>query len=61
VLKEQTLALEGKVQRGISIDPSTIFLTSKGLSIKDVRSQGFIQCGHFADKGGSSDADVCTL
>jgi len=30
-------------------------------SIKDVRSQGgggFVQCGHFADKGGSLDADV---
>jgi len=30
-------------------------------SIKDVRSQGggrFVQCGHFADMGGSLDADV---
>jgi len=39
-----------------------IFYYNKGPSIKDVRSQGgFVQCGHFADKGegGSSDADVC--
>jgi len=36
----------------------------KGPSIKDVRSQGvkgFVQCGHFADSGGSSDADVRTF
>jgi len=37
-----------------------------GLSIKDVRSQGWrglVQCGHFADKGGgsSSDAEVRTF
>jgi len=36
----------------------------KGSFIRDVRSQGggeFVQCGYFADKGGSSDADVCTF
>jgi len=36
----------------------------KGPSIKDVRSQEggeFVQCGHFADKGGSSDADIRTF
>jgi len=36
-------------------------LWTKGLSIKDVRtlqSGGFVQCGHFEDKRGSSDADV---
>jgi len=34
----------------------------KGPSIKDVRSQGeFVQFGHFANKGGSSDADVRTF
>jgi len=31
----------------------------KGLSIKDVRSQGGVQCDHFSDKVGSSSADVC--
>jgi len=29
----------------------------KGMIIKDVRSEGVIQCGHFMDKDGSSDAD----
>jgi len=35
----------------------------KGLFIKDIRSQGggVAQCGHFSDKGGSSDADVCSF
>jgi len=28
------------------------YLFHKRPSIKDVRSQGFVQCGHFADKGG---------
>jgi len=35
-----------------------------GSSIKDIRSQGgweVIQCRHFSDKGGSSNADVRTL
>jgi len=34
-----------------------------GLSIKDVRTRGggVVQCGHFADKGSSSDADVRTI
>jgi len=30
----------------------------KGLSIKDVRRQGFVQCGNFADMEGGSNADV---
>jgi len=31
-------------------------------SIKDVRRQAkFVQCGHFTDKGGISDADVRTF
>jgi len=36
----------------------------KELSIKDVRSQGgggFVQCGHFSDKEGSSVEDVRTF
>jgi len=42
-------------------------MSSKGPSIKDVRTQGkvwFFQFGHFVDKGergGSSDADVRTF
>jgi len=35
----------------------------QGAVHKDVRSQGegFVQCSHFADKGGSLDADVYTF
>jgi len=39
-------------------------ILSNGLSIKDVRNQigrEIVQCGHFSDKGNSSDADVCTF
>jgi len=38
-------------------------INSKGSSIKDVRNQGEGVCPvqNFADKGGSSDVDICTF